>query len=163
MGIAVALLVPAVLAVAPSVRAEEKNLGQIAAKNPELQTFVKAAKAAGLDKLFKEKGPFTVLAPTNGAFDKLGEGKLDELLKPENKDKLKAILSRHLIKGNFNAAEIKTTKTFKTLAGTDVTFTVTDKGELMVGKTKVSRADITAANGILHLLDGVLDPGTPKN
>ena len=130
---------------------------EVAASNPDFSTLVAAVKAAGLVDTLNSKGPFTVFAPTNEAFAKLPAGTVENLLKPENKEKLVAILTYHVVAGKVTAAEVVKLKTAKTVNGKDVTITVGKNG-VMVNDAKVTATDIMASNGVIHVIDTVLIP-----
>ena len=112
-------------------------------------TLVAAVKAADLVDTLKGPGPFTVFAPNDQAFAKLPEGTVDSLLKPENKEKLRAILTYHVVAGKLTSA--------KTVEGSRINFK-TMNGEVMVDGAKVIHADIPASNGVIHVIDTVLMP-----
>ena len=123
-------------------------------------TLVQAVKAAGLVDTLKGSGPFTVFAPTNEAFAALPPGTLDMLMKPENKDKLKAILLYHVHVGDaYPAAEVKT-MALSTADG-DKKLSIVKVGDaVMVNDAKVIKADIPAKNGVIHWIDKVVMPPT---
>ena len=102
------------------------------------------------------KGPFTVFAPTDEAFAKLPAGTVDSLLKPENKDKLTAILTCHVLAGKVMAADVKTMSA-KTVNGKEVAIKV-DAGKVTVGAANVVKTDVAASNGVIHVIDTVLIP-----
>ncbi len=113
--------------------------------------------AAGLVDTLKGAGPFTVFAPTDEAFAKLPAGTVEDLLKPENKAKLVAILTYHVVPGKVMAADIAGKKTMaKTVQGTEVTIDAM-KG-VMVDNANVTKADIVADNGVIHVIDAVILP-----
>jgi uncharacterized surface protein with fasciclin (FAS1) repeats len=122
------------------------------------KTLAKALTAAGLVDTLKGPGPFTVFAPTDDAFAKLPAGTLDDLLKPENKAKLAAILTYHVVSGKVMAADVVKLKMAKTVNGKDVTIAVTGADVMLNGTTKVTKTDIAASNGIIHVIDSVLLP-----
>jgi uncharacterized surface protein with fasciclin (FAS1) repeats len=127
----------------------------IAAGN--FKTLVAAVQAAGLVDTLKGPGPFTVFAPTDEAFAKLPAGTVDDLLKPENKDKLIAILTYHVISGKVMAADVagKTTMA-KSVQGSEIK--VDGMNGVMVDGAKVVTADIAADNGVIHVIDAVIMP-----
>jgi uncharacterized surface protein with fasciclin (FAS1) repeats len=151
---------PATTAPATTAPAQ-KTIVEVAASNPEFSTLVSAVKAAGLADTLSGAGPFTVFAPTNDAFAKLPSGTLDSLLKPENKNKLAAILTYHVVAGKVMAADVKA-GTVKTVNG--ASFTVAVDGNNIVitdgqgDKAKVVQTDIPASNGVIHVIDTVLLP-----
>jgi uncharacterized surface protein with fasciclin (FAS1) repeats len=120
-------------------------------------TLLTAATAAGLVETLKGPGPFTVFAPSDEAFAKLPAGTVDDLLKPENKDKLTAILTYHVLSGKVMSADIagKTTMA-KTVQGGEVSIDATN-GVKVDGAT-VTTADIEATNGVIHVIDAVIMP-----
>jgi uncharacterized surface protein with fasciclin (FAS1) repeats len=122
------------------------------------KTLAAALTAAGLVDTLKGPGPFTVFAPTDEAFAKLPKGTLEDLLKPENKAKLAAILTYHVVSGKVAAADVVKLKMAKTVNGTDVTIAVTGADVMLNGTTKVTKTDIAASNGIIHVIDSVLLP-----
>ena len=135
----------------------EKNLVQVAANNDDFQTLVMAIKAAELAGTLEGKGPFTLLAPTDDAFAKLPEGTLAELLKPENKEQLQAILTYHLLPGAISSAEVSKLKLPETVEGSTLTIEETEDGVTING-AEVITADVPASNGIIHIIDTVLIP-----
>lgn len=123
----------------------------------EVTTLVAAIKAAGLVDALKGEGPFTVFAPTNAAFTKLPPGTVEDLLKPENKEKLTKILLYHVHKGNaIKAADVKT-MSLSTLNGKDLDVKV-EGGNVTVNNAKVIKTDIVCTNGVIHWIDAVVLP-----
>ncbi|HUU82799.1 MAG TPA: fasciclin domain-containing protein [Phycisphaerae bacterium] len=138
-----------------------KDVVDVAKDTDDLKTFCKLVESAGLVDTLKGKGPYTVFAPTDEAFKKLGK-ELDDLQKPENKAELQRILKHHVLDGQKTAAVIKTMKAAKTLAGENVRITVKDD-VVMVDAAKVTNADTKASNGLIHIVDTVLMPkGEPE-
>ncbi|HJQ31693.1 MAG TPA: fasciclin domain-containing protein [Pyrinomonadaceae bacterium] len=147
-----------------------KNIVENAMNSADHTTLVAAVKAAGLVETLQGKGPFTVFAPTNAAFDKLPAGTVDTLLKPENKAMLTNVLTYHVVAGKYDSKklmqEIKKgggTATLKTVSGGTLTarmngmngITLTDeKG----GTSNVTIADVYQSNGVIHVVDTVLMP-----
>jgi len=119
-------------------------------------TLVAAVKAAGLVETLQGKGPFTVFAPTDEAFAKLPAGTVENLLKPENKEKLVAILTYHVVPGKVMAADVKTMKA-KTVNGKELDIKVAD-GTVTVNDAKVVKTDVAASNGVIHVIDTVVLP-----
>ena len=117
------------------------------------KTLATALTAAGLVDTLKGPGPFTVFAPTDAAFAKIPKAKLDALLK--DKEKLTAVLTYHVVPGKVMAADVKAGK-FKTVQGSELT--VTTKGGVKVDKAKVTKTDIVADNGVIHVIDTVMMP-----
>lgn len=139
---------------------EKKETGTIvavAAGNPDFSTLVAAVKAAGLVDTLNSAGPFTVFAPTNAAFAKLPAGTVESLLKPENKAKLTAILTYHVVAGKVTAADVVKLKSAETVNGKAVKITTGDSG-VMVNDATVTATDIKASNGVIHVIDSVLIP-----
>jgi uncharacterized surface protein with fasciclin (FAS1) repeats len=123
------------------------------------ETLAAALDAAGLVDTLKGAGPFTVFAPTDAAFAKLPAGTVDNLLKPENKAKLTAFLTYHVVPGKVMAANVAKLKSAKTVNGATVTITV-DGGNVMIDNAKVTATDTMASNGVIHVIDTVLMPPT---
>ncbi|HAR56758.1 MAG TPA: Nex18 symbiotically induced protein [Idiomarina baltica] len=129
---------------------------QIASKDPQFSTLVTAIKEAGLVGTLKGDGPFTVFAPTNDAFAELPDGALDELLK--DKDKLRAVLTYHVVPGNIMSTDIKgKTTDVETVEGSTIAVDATNG--VMINDAMVIKADIKAKNGVIHVIDAVLMPG----
>lgn len=120
-------------------------------------TLVAAVKAAGLVDTLKGEGPFTVFAPSDEAFAKVDKDTLAMLLKPENKDKLTAILTYHVVAGRVSAADVVKLTSAKTVNGQEVSIKVVD-GAVMVDGAKVVTTDIDCGNGIIHVIDSVIMP-----
>lgn len=127
-----------------------------AAGNADFSTLVAAVKAAGLVDTLNGAGPFTIFAPTNAAFEKLPQGTVEELLKPENKAKLTAILTYHVVAGKVMAADVKTGMV-KTVQGGELDVKVADGG-VTVNGAKVVKTDIIGTNGVIHVIDSVVMP-----
>ncbi len=134
----------------------KENIVEIASGMNNFTTLVAAVKAADLVDTLSGEGPFTVFAPTNEAFAKLPEGTVDELLKPENKEKLQKILKFHVVPGKVMAADVKTMSA-DTAAGEKAEVVVKD-GVVTYGGQKVIKTDIVASNGVIHWIDGVAMP-----
>ena len=134
----------------------EKDIVAVAAGADNFKTLVAAVKAAGLVETLQGTGPFTVFAPTDEAFAKLPAGTVENLLKPENKDKLIAILKYHVIPGKVLAADVKTMEV-KTVEGQNVKLVVSAEG-VTVDKAKVVKTDVMAENGVIHVIDTVIIP-----
>jgi uncharacterized surface protein with fasciclin (FAS1) repeats len=120
-------------------------------------TLATGLQAAGLVDTLKGTGPFTVFAPTDDAFSKLPPGTVESLLKPENREKLKAILLYHVVAGDVTAAQAMRMSSAKTVNGQDLKLTVSG-GTVMVNDARVIKADISASNGVIHVIDTVLLP-----
>lgn len=133
-----------------------KDIVGVAAANGSFNTLVAAVKAAGLVETLQSAGPFTVFAPTDAAFAKLPKGTVESLLKPENKDKLVAILTYHVVAGKVMAKDVKTMQA-KTVNGKSLSLKVSDSG-VTVDKAKVVKTDVMASNGVIHVIDSVVLP-----
>lgn len=124
------------------------------------KTLAAALGAAELVDTLKGAGPFTVFAPTDDAFAKLPAGTVETLLKPENKDKLKAILLLHVVPGSVTAADVVKLKEAKTAGG--ATVKISTEGGVKVGTAKgmsnVTKTDIKTSNGVIHVIDAVILP-----
>ncbi|MEC7353610.1 MAG: fasciclin domain-containing protein [Planctomycetota bacterium] len=134
-----------------------KTIVEIAAGAEDFSTLVAAVKAAELVDVLSSKGPFTVFAPTNEAFAKLPKGTVESLLKPENKDKLIAVLKYHVVPGKVMAKDVVKVDSAKTAQGSSVTVTVEGK-TVKVDNAKVVKTDIEASNGVIHVIDTVIIP-----
>lgn len=135
----------------------DKDIVDTAVGAGSFNTLVAAVKAAGLVETLKGKGPFTVFAPTDEAFAKLPAGTVESLLKPENKDKLVAVLTYHVVAGNVLASDVVKLKSAKTVNGKEVKISASDAG-VMVDGAKVLKTDIETSNGVIHVIDSVILP-----
>ena len=120
-------------------------------------TLIAAVDAAGLTKTLMGEGPFTVFAPTDEAFSKLPDGTVEDLLKPENRDKLTTILTYHVVPGKVMAADVVKLKSATTVQGQDIKIDV-DMGTVMIDNARVVKTDIAASNGVIHVIDSVILP-----
>jgi uncharacterized surface protein with fasciclin (FAS1) repeats len=136
--------------------AEDKTIVETAVGAGQFTTLVAAVKAAGLVETLSGPGPFTVFAPTDEAFAKLPAGTVEDLLKPENKEKLVAILTYHVVPGKVLAKDV-TTSSPKTVNGKEVAIKV-DGGKVTVGGANVVATDVAASNGVIHVIDAVILP-----
>ena len=134
-----------------------RDIVDIAVSAGAFKTLVAAVQAAGLVETLKGDGPFTVFAPTDEAFAKLPAGTVESLLKPENKEKLQAILTYHVVPGKVMAADVVKVKSAKTVNGQSLTVK-TDGGSVMVDAAKVIKTDIVGSNGVIHVIDSVVLP-----
>jgi len=134
-----------------------KDIVDTAVAAGQFKTLATALTAAGLVDTLKGPGPFTVFAPTDAAFAKLPEGTVASLLKPENKEKLTAILTYHVVAGKAMAKDVMGLSEVKTVNGKELPLKVVD-GKVMVGDATVTKADIVASNGVIHVIDTVLMP-----
>lgn len=135
----------------------KKDIVDTAVSAGSFNTLVAAVKAAELVDTLKGEGPFTVFAPTDDAFAKLPEGTLDDLLKPENKDKLKSILTYHVVSGKVMAKDVMTMKEAKTVNGANVMVSM-EADTVMIDNAKVVQADVECSNGVIHVIDTVILP-----
>lgn len=147
----------------------DKNIVENASNSKDHTTLVSAVKAAGLVETLEGDGPFTVFAPTNAAFDKVPKDALDGLMKPENKDKLAAILKYHVVAGKQDAESIgkmitdgKGKATIKTVQGEELTASMDGDKVILTdakgGKATVTTANVMQSNGVIHVVDSVLMP-----
>ncbi|NCT19183.1 MAG: fasciclin [Flavobacteriaceae bacterium CG2_30_34_30] len=148
---------------------EATTIAAIAMSNENFSTLVSALVAADLATTMKSEGPYTVFAPTNEAFSKLPKGALDNLLKPENKEKLAALLTYHVVSGEFKAADVmkaiqdnKNSYEVVTLQGEKLTLSLKDDKVMIKdakgGVATVVMADVDASNGVIHAIDKVVMP-----
>jgi uncharacterized surface protein with fasciclin (FAS1) repeats len=163
------LSVAAVISVQTIQAQTPATVVDIAAGSANHTTLVAAVKAADLVPTLQGKGPFTVFAPTNAAFDKLPAGTVETLLKPENKAKLTAVLTYHVVAGNLTAADVlaaikksKNKAVLTTVQGEKLTASVVDGKVVLTdangGKSTVVAADLKAGNGVVHVVDAVVLP-----
>lgn len=142
---------------ATTARAQEKDIVDTAVAAGSFKTLAAALTAGDLIQTLKGKGPFTVFAPTDEAFGKLPATTLADLLKPENKAKLVAILTYHVVPGKVMASQVTGLKSAKTVNGQSVTISVKDGG-VMIDNAHVVKTDIATSNGVIHVIDTVLLP-----
>jgi uncharacterized surface protein with fasciclin (FAS1) repeats len=142
------------LALTPAASAADIVDTAVAGK---FNTLVAAVKAAGLVDTLKGPGPFTVFAPTDEAFAKLPAGTLESLLKPENKSKLQSILTYHVVPGKVMAQDVVKLNSAKTAEGRSIAIK-TMNGGVMVNNAHVTKTDIAASNGVIHVIDTVILP-----
>lgn len=152
-----------------NVFAQAKTIVGVAAGNDDFSTLVAAVTAADLVETLNSEGPFTVFAPTNDAFDKLPEGTVAGLLEPSSKDALTAVLTYHVIAGEYNAAAVlkaidenSGSFTAKTVQGGEIALSLNDGNVLLTDEkgnsSTVIMADVDASNGIIHAIDTVVMP-----
>ena len=135
----------------------EKDIVDTAVGAGSFNTLVAAVQAADLVETLKSEGPFTVFAPTDEAFAKLPEGTIDDLLKPENKEKLQAILLYHVVPGKVMAADVVNVTSAKT--ANDMSLSVMVDGKTVkINEAQVIQTDIMTSNGVIHVIDTVLIP-----
>jgi len=144
-------------ALAANAMGHSKDIVDTAASNGQFETLVAAIKAAGLVDTLKGEGPYTVFAPNDEAFAKLPAGTLEDLLKPENKDKLVAILTYHVVPGKIMSGDIAgKTEMVKTVEGSKLNVDATNG--VKVDEATVVAADIETSNGVIHVIDTVVLP-----
>lgn len=136
---------------------EKKDIVDTAVGAGNFKTLVAAVKAADLVDTLKGKGPFTVFAPTDEAFAKLPAGTVESLLKPENKNKLVAILTYHVVAGKVMAKDVVNLTEAKTVQGSSVKIAVKE-GKVSVDGANVVKTDIETSNGVIHVIDAVILP-----
>ncbi len=141
----------------PVVQEVPNTVVDIAIASPAHTTLVEAVKAADLVGTLTGPGPFTVFAPTNAAFEALPAGTVENLLKPENKDKLTGILTYHVVAGNVTSGDLTDGQEVTTLNGQTFKISIKD-GNVMVNGAKVVTADLVGSNGVVHVIDSVLMP-----
>lgn len=164
---AVALAVPASLAIAAPAGGSASGAGtpaqaradivDTAVRAGQFKTLAAALQAAGLVDTLKGAGPFTVFAPTDAAFAALPAGTVENLLKPENRDKLVAILTYHVVPGRVTASQVAGMKAARTVEGGDLAIRASG-GTVTVDGARVVGADVAASNGVIHVIDKVLMP-----
>lgn len=132
------------------------NIVAVAQETPDLSTLVDAVVAAELVETLEEPGPFTVFAPTNEAFEALGDT-LETLLEPANQEELAEILAYHVVPGELTAAELSDGQMLETVQGDSLEVAVSD-GTVTVNGATVAAADVEASNGVVHVIDEVLLP-----
>ena len=149
----------ATFSVGTSVRAQapSKDIVDTAVAAGSFKTLAAALQAAGLVGTLKGAGPFTVFAPSDAAFAQLPAGTVEDLLKPENKAKLVAILTYHVVPGKVMAAQAATLSSAKTVNGAMLAIHATS-GKVMIDNATVTTADIVATNGVIHVIDTVMLP-----
>ncbi|MBM4263404.1 MAG: fasciclin domain-containing protein [Deltaproteobacteria bacterium] len=148
------------LSIAGAATAEsmpDKDIVDTAVSAGSFKTLVAAAQAAGLVSVLKGEGPLTVFAPTDEAFKKLPAGTVENLLKPENKDKLVSILTYHVVPGRVTADKVAGLRSAKTVNGQELKVSKKD-GKVMIDNARVTSTDILASNGVIHVIDTVVLP-----
>ena len=135
----------------------EKDIVETAVAAGEFKTLAAALTAADLVDTLKGPGPFTVFAPTDDAFAKLPKGTLASLLKPENREQLRSVLTYHVVPGKAMAANLKDGQAVRTVNGKQLDLRI-DGGKVMAGGATVTQIDIPASNGVIHVIDTVLMP-----
>lgn len=134
-----------------------KDIVDTAVAAGQFKTLAAALNAAGLVDTLKGKGPFTVFAPTDEAFAKLPKGTVEDLLKPENKAKLVAVLTYHVVPAKAMAADVKDGGSYKSVQGKELVASIKD-GKVSISGASVLKTDIAATNGVIHVIDSVMIP-----
>ncbi|MBM3770806.1 MAG: fasciclin domain-containing protein [Acidimicrobiia bacterium] len=150
-------LLAVALVAAVHAQTSSKDIVDTAVSAGTFKTLAAAIEAAGLVGTLKGAGPFTVFAPTDEAFAKLPAGTVENLLKPENKAKLVAVLTYHMVPGTVMAAEVTKLPSAKTVNGAPLSIHAMG-GKVMVDNATVTKADIVASNGVIHVIDTVVLP-----
>jgi uncharacterized surface protein with fasciclin (FAS1) repeats len=145
------------LSAGTTARAQGKDIVDTAVAAGQFKTLAAALTAAGLVPTLKGAGPFTVFAPTDEAFAKLPKGTVEDLLKPENKAKLTAILTYHVVAGKVMAADVVKLTSAKTVQGGSAKVS-TMGGGVMIDASHVTKTDIVTSNGVIHVIDTVMMP-----
>ena len=134
-----------------------KNLVDTAAADGSFKTFGKAIERAGMSDTLRGVGPFTVFAPTDAAFEKLPDGKLEALFKPENKEELVSLLNYHLVSGRKTVADIGKWDAARTVNGQPAPITLAND-KVSIDGAEVTSADISSSNGVIHGINKVNIP-----
>lgn len=135
----------------------EVDIVDTAVQAGSFETLVTALEAAGLVETLRGEGPFTVFAPTDEAFAQLPEGRVAELLEPENRDRLTAVLTYHVVPGRVEASEVVELEAAETVQGQSVHFRV-EGGTVYVEDAEIVTTDVGASNGVIHVIDSVILP-----
>lgn len=163
LGVAIVALLFAVATVfalaydEPAVAERPHDIVDTAHEAGNFKTLCKAVRAAELLETLKGEGPFTIFAPTDEAFAKLPNGKLDELMAPENKDRLARLLKFHILPGRFMAADFGDFDMKTTVEGSDLEIRA-EQGQVFINDAMVTSADIECQNGVIHVIDAVILP-----
>lgn len=142
---------------------DPQDIVDVASANEDFSTLVTAIEAAGLAETLQGEGPFTVFAPNNAAFEALPEGKLDKLMKPENKEKLATILQYHVVPGKLMATDVAKLDEAMTAVGDELDVEVAEDGAVTIEGANLVRTDIETSNGVIHVIDKVLVPERPAD
>ena len=137
-------------------QAQSNDIVDTAVAAGSFKTLAAALEAADLVSTLKGKGPFTVFAPTDEAFAKLPAGTVESLLRPENRDKLRRILTYHVVSGKVMAADAMKLRSAKAVSGD--TLSITTMSGVTIDNARVIKADVAASNGVIHVIDTVLLP-----
>lgn len=137
--------------------ASNMSIAEVAMSTGMHSTLVSALKTAGLADMLMESGSYTVFAPTDAAFAKLPAGTVDMLMRPENRDKLRALLQNHVVSGRVTAAQVMEMSSATTVSGQTLPISMMGSHG-MIGNAHIVKADVLASNGIVHVIDTVLIP-----
>jgi uncharacterized surface protein with fasciclin (FAS1) repeats len=154
-------LITLMLSTGTHAQQHNKDIVETAVAAGSFNTLAKALQAADLVDTLKGKGPFTVFAPTDEAFAKLPAGTLNDLLKPENKQKLQRILTYHVVPGRVSSADVVKLRTAKTVSGDTIDINANGRS-VMVDSARVVKTDVPASNGVIHIIDSVILPDDSK-
>ena len=132
------------------------NITQVVNTDKNLKTLKRGVHASDLDQLLSSRGPFTLFAPSDLAFEKLEQGTMENLLEPGNKAALTAFVSNHVVAGKIRFEELKDGVSLKNLAGNDLSVVITE-GKVYISGALIQAYDVKSTNGVLHLLDTVLE------
>jgi uncharacterized surface protein with fasciclin (FAS1) repeats len=159
--IAVGIVAAFMIASGAQAQSATKDIVDTAAAAGSFSTLAKALQAADLVDTLKGEGPFTVFAPTDDAFAKLPQGTLEDLLKPANKAKLRRILSYHVVPGRVMVTDVLKMNSAKAVSGDTIDINASG-GSVRVDEARVIKTDITASNGVIHVIDSVILPDAAK-
>lgn len=154
--LATTLALPVALPAFADQHMGEKDIVATAAEAGDFTTLLAAAEAAGLVETLSGEGPLTVFAPTDAAFEALPEGTVEELLLPENQERLAQILTYHVVAGEVMSSDLSDGMEAETVEGGTLTISLEDG--VMVNEATVIAADVAASNGVIHVIDAVLIP-----
>lgn len=143
----------------PDNSPKQRDLAGMVADTPRLSTLLNAIKAAGLEDTLKQAGPYTLLAPANTAFRDVSQASLTQLMLPENRTTLTALLKGHIVAGRYTRADLAklgSNAELKTLAGT--TLKITNNRGIGIANARPMQVDLAAQNGVIHIIDTVLQP-----
>lgn len=132
------------------------NVVEVVVADKNLATMSRSVKAVGLDTVLSQKGPFTIFAPTDLAFGKLDTGRIEQLLKTENKEKLTELLNHHVVEGITNFNDLKDNQKLVTANGRELNVKVAD-GKVTINGATVQGRDSIGSNGVVHSLDTVIE------
>ena len=155
--LAIATIVPALALGAAACGSDDEGSGSSGGGAATSQEQAPSTQQNAQDVVALGPGPFMVFAPTNAAFEKLGDEQVQSLLEPENRDQLTSVLTYHVVPGTLTAADLSDGQKLETVAGETLTVKV-DGGTVMVNDASVVQPDVEASNGVVHVIDSVLTP-----